>query len=699
MADIIPEGAILKDQFISPTPVNSIQHEEIPEGAIPIEQFQEAENSFGTTPQVLTTAIEQGLSGATLGVSKGIETKLLGVPPENIEARERKNPGVSAVSNILGTGALLYGTGGLSALAEGANIAGRLGVAALEGAGIGGINELTDEWSQNKSLDAQKIAASTGIGALLGFAGGTLGESLIAIRQKRMGKTPTDKNAALPVSAEPLLKETEISPIIDSAQEFKGVRPTTYQDVVEKVNRAKANNEGIALPAQSSLDAALSRVSLQNTVNPLQRNSLSSQEARNIYQTFKEVPGDVGAMLSNYEGVQKAELVNKTLQTIRDINPKVEPISDPFKAGKFAIQQFEKQYQTEKKLLGPIFNNLEHLAFEGDLLPSAIFKMTEAVPGVSKMFNLNGLELEVAKKYKTTFGIDEATFKAVKQAFESLDGAENNLENLWNVRKGLSQHVDILSEGQGANEIRSLRSALMDLMQEGTGDRSIRDSFRRYAINEQKREVIEKVFGASAGAIERGQISKVSPELISDKIFKNTAAVDAAKNILNKDQFDSILANWISEYVSKFTDNGAFSANRFGNSFLKQNQNELNIAFSDNPALLQRLIDLNTITRILPDSQKGNPSGTAKTLLGALGNLELQHLTLDSIIAQIPKKVLKEVKKAATKSELNSALGQTSNDISQQNLLKKKVKDISDNLDKLIKGLFIGTSSQSRKGD
>lgn len=124
------------------------------------------------------TALEQGASGATLGASKVLETHGipdLGIPaittPQNIAAREAKYPITSTVSNIGGTVGLVGLTGGLGGLAEGAGLAAKIGAGALEGSLIGGVNSATDDWSQNKSLDGQKIAASAGLGALLGGAG------------------------------------------------------------------------------------------------------------------------------------------------------------------------------------------------------------------------------------------------------------------------------------------------------------------------------------------------------------------------------------------------------------------------------------------------------------------------------------------------------------------------------------------------
>ncbi len=142
---------------------------------------------FGTPEEMAKTAAEGLASGATLGFSKVAETHgipALGIPamttPERMAARERANPWISGGANAIGTGALIAGTGGLGGLAEGAGAAARIGALGLEGAGIGGINQATDDWSQNKPLDAEKILASAGIGAALGLGGGTLVEGLRA---------------------------------------------------------------------------------------------------------------------------------------------------------------------------------------------------------------------------------------------------------------------------------------------------------------------------------------------------------------------------------------------------------------------------------------------------------------------------------------------------------------------------------------
>lgn len=662
------------------------------------DQLQDDSEKYGSSTEMAKTALEQGLSGATLGASKVLETQgipALGIPaittPEAIAGREAANPITAAASNIAGTAGTILGTGGLGALGEGAGVAARVGLNALEGAGISGITTATDDWSQNKALDAQKIAANAGLGALLGGLGGVIGE---AFKPKALADVPTSVSTDATAAAESAANAS--APPV-KIPELKGVQPSSYEDIVKRVNESKLDGTAAPLPAQSELDDALSRIGMENPVNPLQRDSLHSQEANDIYQTAKESPGDLGATLKNYEALQKNELVGKANATLTDLSGGTEPVSDAYRGGKQAIDAFTNQYQTERDALSPIFQSLKKLPVQGDLLPDSIQRMTEAVQGIANMFDATGNEIAI-RPYKTSWGIDKATYNAAKEAVNGLQGEEPSLQTLWNVRKGLDQHIDVLAQGQAPREIRSLKSALMDQMQDATGNPNIRDAFKRYAINEQQRQVIEHSFGASIGTPEFNQISKIKPEMIGDKIFGNTATTQAAKNILPPDQFNSILSNWISEGKAAATDKGAFSANKFG-SFLKRNQDALGIAFQDQPQSLQRLKDLTTVMRILPDSPSINPSGTAKTLSRMLlGQAENVHnITWEGMLASIPKKIASEISDRLKMNELNQFLSGQALKNSQTSSLQNHVNTVSSNIDKGVKALFAGSGSQVNK--
>ena len=296
-----------------------------------------------------------------------------------------------------------------------------------------------------------------------------------------------------------------------------GVQPTSMADMEARVAEAHKNGSVPDLPQKDVLADALSRGAMEYPVSPAQLDSIGNQNARNIYQTIRETPG-AGDTIKAYEGIQKNELVNKTEQAIKDLVPGHEPVSDAIKGGKEAIDAFGDQYQTEKNALKPIFEDLRKLPLEGDIKTDSISQMIKAVPKVANMIKIADDNINVIP-YRTHMGIDRSTYNAVKETIESLQESKNDFESLWNIRKGLDQHIDPLAQGQGPSEIRALKAALMDQMQASSPSADVRDAFKRYAINEQERQVIEKNFGAPVGSPEFGAISKVKPEMIGDKIF------------------------------------------------------------------------------------------------------------------------------------------------------------------------------------
>ena len=686
--DQVPEGAIPEEEFVAKGPPQAI-----PEGAIPEEDFNQQQ--YGTPSEQFGGYAEQALSGATLGASQVAETKLshaFNIPelsPEAQAGRAAANPLGSTVANVVGTAGLIGLTGGLGGLAEGAGTAAKIGVQALEGAGVAGITTANDEWSQDKALDAQKIAASAGLGTLLGAGGGALGEGIKSLSKiKPLAEVSSEVSDQAAKAGEDLIENTS-APVALPA----GVKATNFNEIVDAVEQAKKDGTAVPLPAQPVLSDALSRTEMKFPVNPLQYDSLGSQEARSSYLTYKEAP-KIGEPLSNYERYQKADLVNQIGKQIEGLAPGVSLTENAADAGEKAVSNFTDQYQNEKEALKPIFEEIKKLPLETDPLPDAITNMTKAVPGIAGMFDASGAEIAV-KPYKTSWGIDRSTYNAVKEAVDSLQEPNANLQTIWNVRKGLDQHVDVLAQGQAPQEIRALKAALMEQMQNSTGNPNIREAFKRYAINEQQRQVIEQAFGASVGTPEFGQISKVQPEKILDKIFSNTATTEAAKNILPPSQFNEMLGNYFKINQSKVTDNGAFSSNKFWNKFLAPKQYVLESALSDNPEVLQGLKDKTTIARILPDDYSNNPPRTATTLQRlkeVFGEPGKVHIT-------IPKAIYDEVQGHIKKNQLNTLLSGQALQNSRQTSLINQVKNVTGKVDTGVKALFSGFAGQSGKSN
>jgi hypothetical protein len=621
--------------------------------APPFEETTDA-NSIGEQAKALLHSTE---SGFTLGGSDVAQKYLLPkilpeslrTTPEELASEQKQFPITSLAGNMIGSTGLIAATGGLGAvakagqtvglaakalglgnLAEKAVIAGKVAAGLGEGAILSAGNVASEAALGDPDMNMQKALSHIGWGTLIGGSIPIVGKGLSNVwgKFKSLGNFATDTEAQAAKLGSPGSTETTEGvpiPPVAEAPRAAGIQPTTIEDIQAKVNAAKTDGISLELPQKAELLDAVSRVPMKYPVNPLQLESLSDQTSRNAYNVAKEIGGKEGEALNAYEQLQKIDdLIPQTEKTIQSLAPEAELTPDAYKGGTRANEIFTDKYQSLKNEEGPKIGTFRALSGEGfDHQVGVVNALSEKLPGLSQMFDSNGEKLAI-RPYSTSMSITHGTYSAVKEAFNSLEENPQKFDSLFNIRDGLSEHVNLLTSGKTQSQIMALKSGFMDYMQnmiDKSGLPELRDTMRKYAINEAQKGVIEKNFGASVGAPEFGQISKIKPENIGDNIFRNTATTQAAKNILGDKEFGEILGNWLTENKAKVTDKGAFSSNKWA-SFLKRNQDSLNIAFKDKPEMLQALRDHATIMRILPDAPSINPSGTAKTLLGIVKGLK-----------------------------------------------------------------------------
>ncbi len=152
------------DELVEDTPVK-------PQAPVAFDELEDDRDKYGTGTELAKTAIEGALSGATLGFSDVAANELGISTPEARAGRRAANPITHGVTSLAGNLGLVGATGGLGSIIEAPTVAARIGLGAAETAGMAGIEAANDDWSQNKALDAQKIIAHAGIGALLGGVG------------------------------------------------------------------------------------------------------------------------------------------------------------------------------------------------------------------------------------------------------------------------------------------------------------------------------------------------------------------------------------------------------------------------------------------------------------------------------------------------------------------------------------------------
>lgn len=182
MSDI-PEGGIPLDQFEGAT---------APEGAIPVDQFESHAEHYGSATEMGKTFLE-GVGRGVAGPLAPILEKSFGVKEENIRAREEENPITHGAGEMTGlVGSTLTGTGlgaGLEATgaatkalafgekaAEGASLGFKVGASAVAQAAEMGVMQGSDEVSKmilnDPNTSAESAIANIGMAAALGGAGG-----------------------------------------------------------------------------------------------------------------------------------------------------------------------------------------------------------------------------------------------------------------------------------------------------------------------------------------------------------------------------------------------------------------------------------------------------------------------------------------------------------------------------------------------
>lgn len=658
---------------------------------------------YGTPEQQTLSGVEGALRGATLGLSDVAETKLAGVKPEDIRGRQQENPWTSGLAAAAGGAGAAYATGGGSLLAEGLGggvLGGALGLG-TEGAVFGAGNAISDAALGDPDLNAQKIMSHIGWGAVLGSGLGALAGKLGAFGEQAGEALARSEDLAAPIEGgEPTLTGYE------SPKNSPPVK--SFDDLQNRIAKAQASGLTFELPQKQVLVQALSQLpDLENPALPQQIESLNSKGDLDNYRiAFREGDSDVAKSVQNYEAIQKAELVGKTASTIDSLSPAVVPTADPVTGGSRAIDAFTEQYQAEKKALVPMFQALDKVdlgPLRADVVP-LMEALSNKIPAVARMFEFgeDGLPKSVAS-FDPKWGLSRAAYNSVKSVFESLEsGAEEpaSFQDLLNLRGNMDEHVNILAKDQGPSQIRGLKAAFMDYMQnladDHIPDANLRDTFKRYAMNEQNRQVIERTFGANVGAQDLSFMPKNATEDILGKMFRDTSTVKAAKRILPPQKFDELLASHLAVVKNGFTKNGVFSSNNFLN-YLRRHSAELGEAFSHRPDVLNRLKNLSTFSTIIPDSASINPSGSAKTMLGLIKNLSLGELgvgvlnpkILVGILGKRAMDMLRESQAAKSAvAEFNSGLlGKSAKQESLQ-ATQKILGVVNANLDRAAKSIF-----------
>lgn len=580
-----------------------------------------------------------GIAGALLTGGSSEAAGAAGAATEGAGMLSRLANPVKAVSE------LGHKAGTLIATPEAGSIASRIARQAAS-AGLGsavegsvyGLGQSVSEYGLgDPDLNGQKIMANMGYGALLGGGlGAAIGGTLRGIGEMR-GFAPHVEETALRAQIH--------SDAMNAGLPDQPVGPIqSFQDVADRVKNADLpaiSDEAGALPAKERLleiNAALGDSNPEfNPDGPfplpahnIQIQSLNSPYVRDMYKTFLESGSEDAQNLQKFESGQKSSAVKWLNNSIRQLSPEGAVITDVSKAGQDLVDHFKTQYEAEKKEIAPLFKKIDDAAVNSvSNTQDIVDRLEQSFPEVSKYLTRteDGLKLQ---PYEDTMGIGDKTYSQINKLVKAVNKPDLTIGELRNLRENMRDSIDWLGSRKSAGEITQLRKSLMDYIEDQVQkvepDLKVRDAFKRYAVNEGNREVIESMIGGKLDN-KAGFAKTINPEDVLKGVFSDTASVNAAKQILGQKEFDKALANYLAVQAKSATDvaRNGFSSAKFA-TFLKGKQPELMAAFAEKPHVLNRLGALTDFMRILPDSPSVNPSGTAKTLNYLTGLQKLSSL-------------------------------------------------------------------------
>ncbi len=602
----------------------------------------------------LIAGAEEAASTATFGLSRQLENATGITTPEAQEARAKYNPTARIAGTVGGLLADPFGAIGLTSkiggkaagaagkiigeAPAGAGILGRtirnapaaaIG-AATEGAAFGAGQSVADSAMGDPDALGEHLIANIGYGSLIagGLGGALEGGGNIFGKSGLKRASPSalgDINKAASFKndiADSVAARDSVAPLEAQAANQPFSQFPNGPQSLEDVQQAVKTNFPVlpeGLPSHNALKEAVADLpDLQFKPHNLQYESLTDHGMRDYYKTFLEGQTEESKALRDYEALQKAEATSKLDTTIEGISPGVKLSPDPVTAGNSVIDAFSSQYDAEKEALAPLFKQFDKAA-EGKKINALnpLLGLHDVFPGIGEYLSADAEGVFKLEKYTSDMPFSKNTYGAIKDLASAANKDNLTLSGLRNVRESMRDRITLAAGPRDQGQIGAIRKMLMDQMQEGVSklapDLNVRETFKRYAQNEEKRAALESIMGGSLS--DSASLRKtIKPEDVLDKLFSNTVSVSAAKDVLGKD-FSKVMGDYLAQARAKVTDEAknGFSSNKFA-TFLRKKAPELQAALADNPALLKRLNSLTDYMRILPDSPSVNPSGTAKTL-------------------------------------------------------------------------------------
>ena len=671
-----------------------------------------------------TALAESIASGVTLGASRIVENKIMDNQADQAR-RVQQSQDLTTFGNAFGNAGMLAMTGGSGALLEKAGISGLKKVAlgsAIDATGLAAGNVVSDQALGDPDLNAQKLASALwdakgdlALSAIFGAGTGLAIHGTISGLKKfgpLKGSIPEaiQANQAEPTAVPTPPPDAPITRINPEAPQFakyqEAVKATDLSEIEKQLADAKAMGLTTDLPQKQALIDAQSRLpESQFPLNRLQLDSMNNQAADVNYQTMKQLKTEDGGKIGDIEAFQKQEALSHTDLNIKNIAPDYEATPDLQEAGDRIKKTFSDNYKATKEAEIPLMNALKNYELPNqDHVPGVINQMSNRVPGISQMFDA---DTGAIREYNPGWGIGKDTYNTVKSTIDGMrELPDVGIKELANLRDSMELNLD--PQSKAGSQIRQLKAGMMDYIQ-GQLEKVepnvpaeanvLRDSMKRYAINEQNREIIGRVFGAPIDSPNFMDNIRNPSERVLDKVFSSTESVKAARQLLGQKQFNNVLADYLTAARDKVTREGVFSSNKF-KSFLDKKNYPLSEAMSDpkNAVTLQKIKDWNTKMRYFADAKPQNVSGN----IGEIHKLtkvaeDIANGDFGSVAKYAKEHFFGKMKEQSQKKAINDALQGKGEVLNKVRAVDKMNKTVDDKVTSGVRAILLSSEQFDQK--
>lgn len=655
---------------------------------VPEDKFESYEDKYGSLPQAAIAGVEGVARGLTLGTSDYVAGKLSS--PEAVRARQEVNPTASIGGNIAGGAGLIGLTGGLAAPAEAAlagsvapTAARALGFAA-EGAMFGAANTISDLALGDTNVNAEKVLMDIGLGAALGGGLGLLSKGLEALPSLRKAAPALEdvKPTEPPSGGTPPI-ESEI-PTPDSLKKMQeGIENFKYM----------GQNLDAPLPRAEVVAQAVERLpDLQIKPTEMHLENLDpTKQVRNEAILKQSHEGE--DVFNKWSNGMRNELANKTESTIEQISPDHEVSTIPEENGEYAKKALEDSYEAKKDELKPAYKAIEKLetAEPGSHQWPLIDIFTQLFPKAAEAFDTSTGVLKIGER---PTGIASEAWDAMKEVVERSKKIAS-IQDLKDLRSEVSMKITPTMNNSARGQLETLAASMTDYIQGqidkavGAGGEalpmSFRDALKGWAINEKNISQAAKAFGFNIvrGEFESG-VSKPASTMLT-KMFKNEESVRLLKSIVTPKEFNNLTKRYLAQMRDVITKDGVISSAKFG-TFLNKNGAALREALP--PETLQRLLDLNTVQRLVPDLPMANSSKSAYSLWEMVKKAGSAH----GILGALEEKLTSVLKTSQANSQFDAVMSGRAEQAEKMGVIQKIIKKSTDKIDKATEAVFSGAA-------